>query len=309
MKTILVTGANGLVGSAIRTISANYPYNFIFCSRQSADLTKENEVKSLFQTHKPDYVIHAAAKVGGVGGNARNHGVYFYENILMNAHVIHHAYLNDVQKLLVFSSVCAFPDDALVINETLMHQGEPFAGNFAYGYAKRMVDVQISAYKSQYGINNYCSIIPGNIFGEKDYYNLENGHVLPSLIHKLFLAKKHNTPFKIWGDGSAQREFIYAKDLATIIMKIISLDNIPQRIIVSGEEQFSIKDIIHKLCKVAKFEGQVQWETDKPNGVQSRSSDLSLLRSLIGDLQLTDLEKALQNSYEWFAENWPNIRM
>lgn len=306
MKT-LITGTNGLVGSALKRMAPKTS-DLVCVTRQDADLTKEEDVIQLFKKHKPDIVIHTAAKVGGVLGNLTGQGEYFHQNILMNAHIIHHSYLNDVKKLIVFSSVCVFPDGLPCLREDLMHKGEPFAGNFAYAYAKRMVDIQIQAYRDQYKIKNYCSVIPGNVMGKQDLYNLVHGHVLPCLIHKIYLAKKNNMPLKVWGDGSAIREFIYSDDLARWIYQILELNDIPQRILMCGEEQFSIKEIVNKLCTVANFNGEIIWETDKPNGQKARLSDLSLLRSLIGDLHSTNIDEALKQSYEWFVNNYEVAR-
>lgn len=301
---VLVTGSDGLVGTAIKTISPD----FIYVTRKDADLTKEDEVERLFKKYRPDAVVHAAAKVGGIGGNMSGHGEYFHQNILMNTHVIHNACLHGVKKLLVFSSVCVFPDGIPFLREDFMHGGEPFTGNFAYAHAKRMVDIQIQAYKSQYGIKNYCSLIPGNIFGKRDLYNLQHGHVIPSLIHKIYLAKKNKTPLKVWGDGTPLREFIYSEDLARIINKLLSFDEIPLRVLVSGDKQYSIKEVVGMLCRVAKFDGDVVWETDKPNGQKARPTDLSLLKSLVGEFNYTDMYEALKESYDWFENNYEAAR-
>lgn len=300
---LLITGADGLVGTALRRLAPDA----IFITRKEADLTSEQDVMGIYGRHHPDYVIHAAAKVGGIGGNMAGHADYFYQNIIMNSHMIHYANLFDVKKMLVFSSVCVFPDGIEILREDLMHKGEPFTGNFAYAHAKRMVDIQIQAYRSQYGVKNFCSIIPGNIFGINDLYNLKHGHVLPSLMHKLYLAKRDNTPLRVWGDGESRREFIYADDLARYLLKILELDEIPPRIIISGEKEYSIREIVDKLCFIAEFNGEVIYETDKPNGQRSRPSDLSLLRSLI-DLNPTSIDTALLSSYLWFESNYEKAR-
>lgn len=204
MKTVLITGGDGLVGNAIKELSKDFKnLKCIFINRKIADLTVEEEVKKIFDIHKPDYVIHTAARVGGIGRNLNSPGQQFRDNILMNTHIIHHSYLNNVEKLLAFSSTCVFPKSASFINEEIMHDSPPFEAHSSYAYAKRMVDIQIESYKKQYGELNYCSIIPGNIFGEYDNFNLEDGHVVPSLMHKCFLSKINNEKFVIWGDGSA----------------------------------------------------------------------------------------------------------
>lgn len=305
---ILVTGKDGLVGSAIKEESM-LDHTYIYIGRNQADLTQKQDVEELFAVLKPDWVIHTAAKVGGIGGNINGPATYFYENMLMNTYMIHYAWKYGVKKFLAFSSVCVFPDGIPILKEELMQTGEPYHTQFAYGAAKRAIDTQIKAYQKQFGITNYTSIIPCNIIGKADMYNLSSGHVLPSLIHKVYLAKLNNEPLRVWGDGTPKREFIYANDLARILNKILCLEHIPDRIIVSNDKQFSIKEMVEMLCKVADFKGEIIWEKDKPNGQMSRPSDISLLRKTIGEPEFTDMETALSESYNWFESHYPNVRM
>ena len=281
---------------------------FIFTNRQEANLTKELEVENLFRKYKPNYVIHTAAKVGGIQGNMNNPAEYFYENIIMNSFIIHYSHLYKVEKLLVFSSVCAMPFNCKVFKEEEMHNGNPYLPFYAYAYAKRMCDIQIEAYKKQYGINNYCSIIASNIFGKNDFYNIEDAHVIPSLIHKIYISKSKNIDFKVWGDGSAKREFIYAKDLSLILMRILQKEEIPQKILVSSDKQISIKNLVKCLCRIADFQGNIVWQSDKPVGVKKRKSDLTTMNSLIGNFDYTEFYVALKDSYNWFVENHVNAR-
>jgi GDP-L-fucose synthase len=314
MKKVLITGSDGLVGNAIKRESQRYKdkYEFIFSSRKgsphqpAADLTEETHVKALYNNYKPNYVIHTAAKVGGIGGNMMGHGEYLYKNLLMNAYMIHHAELNNVEKMMSFSSVCVFPDNAEVLREDLMHEGPPFEGNFAYAHAKRMVDIQIQAYKSQYGVKNYCSIIPGNIFGTHDLYNLEHAHVIPALIHKMYLAKKNNEPFKVWGDGKSTREFIFVNDIAGVLCKMLDEEEIPDKLLICGTKQHSISQIVDMLVESADFNGEVIYESDKPNGQRARRSDISLLKSLYPEFESnqTNIKEAIDISYKWFEENY-----
>jgi len=306
---ILVTGSEGLVGSAIVEESAKSKHSFVFVGRGAADLTDQGEVDGLINRYRPNCIIHTAAKVGGIGGNMSGHANYFYQNILMNSHIIHCAHRYGVEKLLAFSSVCVFPHEAPVLKEDIMLDGQPFEGNFAYGWAKRMVDVQITAYKKQYGVKNYCSIIPGNIFGPRDLYNLKHAHVLPALIHKIYLAKQSGQKLNVWGTGVAKREFIYSKDLARTILKIVELKEIPQRIIISGNTQVSIGEVVERLCKAANFTNGVDWDVTKPNGQIQRKTDLSLLKSLVGEIDYTNFDKALEASYKFFEDNYPKLRM
>lgn len=307
---ILVTGGNGLVGSAIKKIaSKNTQFDFIFVGREDCDLTKENQVESLFLNYKPNYVIHTAAKVGGIGGNMIGHADYFYQNILINSFLIHYSWKYNVEKLLAFSSVCVFPDDSQILKEENMHNGPPFSGNFAYAFAKRMVDVQIRAYKHQHNIKNYCSIIPSNIIGTHDFYNLQHGHVLPSLIHKIYLAKKSNSNLEVWGDGKSLREFIFADDLAIALVDLLKKNDIPERLTIAGNKQYSIKEIVDMLVKSSGFTGEVIFNGAKPNGQRNRQSDLSLFNSLFPNFNFTNIEEAVKISYDWFDQNYPNIRL
>src|SRR3989344_3683499 len=305
---VLVTGKNGLVGAALQQVGSSSIHQMVFVGREEADLTKECEVEALFRLIKPDWVVHTAAKVGGIGGNLKEPAAYFYQNILMNSFMIHYAWKYGVQKFLAFSSVCVFPDGIPILKESLMQQGEPYYTQFAYAGAKRAIDIQLQAYKKQYGIRNYCSIIPGNIFGKCDYYNLESAHVIPSLIHKIHHAKKMGQPLKVWGNGTPKREFIYSEDLARIIFKIIELEEIPERILISNDRQVTIKELVEKLCRAADFKGKVVLEKEKSNGQLARPSDLSVLRSLIGYPHYTEMEEALTMSYKWFEENYTNAR-
>ena len=316
MKKILITGAKGLCGHALHekyhndwSTKRQTPYEACFIGREYGDLTILDNVKRMYDKIQPNYVVHTAATVGGIGGNEAHHGEFFYNNILMNTYMIDQASRHNVEKMIVFSSVCVFPDGQ-TLTEKNMHNGPVFSSNFSYGYAKRMVDVQVRAYQKQYGIKNYCSVIPGNLFGNHDNYNLDYGHVIPSLIHKLYLAKRYDKKFTAWGNGSSLREFIYVNDLAKIIFDLLDLPELPLRLIVSGPKQYTIKSMVDKLVKIADFNpSEVVWDISKPNGQHSRPSDLSLFYSYFPDFKFTDIDDALRISYDWFVKNYPNIRL
>lgn len=316
-KVVLVTGADGLVGRAFAKFAGHPKYDFVFVGRHSirrdtkryikTDLTNEQHVSAMFGEYHPDIVIHTAARVGGIGGNMAHHGEFFRDNVLMNTHMIHYAYEYEVEKFFGFSSVCVFPDNLKVLQEDLMHEGPIYHENFAYGYAKRMMDIQIQAYTKQYGISNYCSIIPCNIFGANDYYNIEYGHVMPSLMHKLYVAKRDGTPLHVWGDGTSQREFISSDDIANHVFALMNLDTIPDRLILAGRQEYTIKEVVEKLCRFAKFDGEVVWETTKSNGQRRRPTDTSRAASLV-HVTLEDFDKQLEAAYNWFERNYATCR-
>ena len=309
MKKVLVTGGGGLVGSAIKSLQQQYgDLSFVFSSHQEHDLTCEQDVKALFEQTCPDYVIHTAARVGGIGRNLSTPAQQYYANILMNAFVIHYAQLSGVEKLLAFSSVCAFPAGAESLHEDILHDGEPYPAHYSYAYSKRMVDVQIKAYKQQHGVN-YCSVIPGNIFGENDNFNLEDGHVVPSLVHKCFKAKIEGTPLQVWGDGTPYREFLYAKDVARACIELLRIDEeLPQRVIVSGEKETQIKDLVQLVCDAFDYHN-VEWLTDKPNGQLRRPTNKSIFAETLPDFEYTTLKTAMKNTVKWFEHNYPNVRL
>lgn len=307
MKT-LVTGSGGLMGQALKDMAPEQ-HEFFFAERKHADITKEEDVKNLYESVKPDYVIHAAARVGGIGCNLAHPYELYRDNILMNTHMIDYAVRFKVKKFIAFSSMCAMPVISKTITEDDMHDGPIYEANWSYGWSKRMIDVQIQALSKQFGISGYCSLILGNLFGPNDMYNLKDAHVIPALIHKIFLAKRSNDTLKVWGDGSSQREFIYSQDAARIIFKLLEME-VPKRLIVSGDEQISIADVVYKLCDAANFPREkVEWDTSKPNGQKARPTDTSLLKSLVGDQGYTDMGEALKVSYQWFEDNYPNVRL
>lgn len=308
-KRILVTG-EGLVGSAIKNLQNLYPYDFYFSSRKGTDLTKEDNVMNLFDCMKPNYVIHTAARVGGVKRNLISPAQQFRDNILINTHMIHYAYKYNVEKMIIFSSTCVFPEDIDVIREDNIHKGPPYRGHWAYAQAKRMIDIQIDSYKQQYGITNYCSVIPGSMFGENDNFDLEDGHVIPSLIHKCYLAKKNSSLLEVWGDGSVTREFVYAQDVARVCLELLYREELPERLIISGEREYSIKEIVDKICNISNFpKDKTKWLLDKPRGQSDRTSDHSIFRRYFPDFKFTDIDIALKNTIEWFSKNYPNIRI
>jgi GDP-L-fucose synthase len=308
-KLVLITGGNGLVGSAIKSIRNQYPnLDFYYTTHKEVDLTNQKEVEKLFDDIKPNYVIHTAARVGGIGKNLASPAEQYYHNILMNTFVIDEAYRHNVEKLLAFSSVCAFPNGSPVIKESILHDGPPFSDHGSYAHSKRMVDVQIRAYRKQYNTNGYGTILPVNIFGECDNYDLEQGHVVPSLIHRCFISKKQKIPLKVWGTGVSRREFCYAKDLAKVCCDLLESDMIiPELLIVSESREYTIKEIVNKISKAFNFE-EIEWLVDKPNGQLSRPSDTTLFKSIYPNFKWTDIDEAIEKSVRWFEENYPNVR-
>ena len=300
MKKVLITGGYGMVGSAMESQ--------IKLSRETCDLTNPNQTKQLFKLIKPDGVIHCAGKVGGIGGNSNYKGEYFYDNLMINTNVIESARKAGVKNLVAFLSTCVFPDKVkypLTVDQIQL--GEPHESNYPYAYAKRMADVQIRAYREQYGIN-YTSIIPSNIYGPNDNFNLDHGHVMPMLIHKLYLAKKYKTDFPVWGSGKPLREFIYSKDIAKIAEWALFNYEGTDPLIISGDEEISIKDLVGILVDKFKFKGKVVFDKTKPDGQLRKPSDNSKIKELLPDFEYTPFVQGIEETVSWFIENYDEAR-
>jgi GDP-L-fucose synthase len=303
---LLVTGSNGLVGSAIREIN---PDNAIYISRDDADLTDFSTTEKLFMLHKPTHVIHLAAEVGGIGGNISNSGDYFRNNILINTNVLEISRRVGVEKLISFMSTCVFPDDAtypLTVDQ--VHNGPPHPSNFSYAYAKRMLDVQSKAYRKQWGLD-YQVLVPTNIYGPNDYWNLQEGHVVPSLIHKIYLAKKSNESLVVWGTGAPLREFVYAGDIGKLALWAVENYQHTEPLILSSGIEVSIHELVKTIARLMDFTGEIIFDANKPDGQYRKPSDSETLREYLPNFTYLSLEEGLKRTITWFERNFPHIRL
>jgi GDP-L-fucose synthase len=301
MDRILVTGGSGLVGSQF----SGKKYHKI--GSKEYDLINQKQAYDIIKKDW-DGVIHAAAKVGGLMGNMNHKGEFFYKNIMMNTNVIESCRQADVKNLVVFLSTCVFPDGVeYPLVEKSIHLGPPHYSNDAYAYSKRMAEVQIRAYREQYGLN-YKSVIPTNIYGINDNFDIENGHVIPSLIHKCYVARETNTPFVIWGSGTPLREFIYNKDVAKLTEWVLENYNEDEPIILSTSEEISIKDVVAIIVELMNFKGKVKWDSDKPDGQLRKPSDNSKIKNYLPDFKFTPLYNGLKETIDWFELNYSTIR-
>jgi GDP-L-fucose synthase len=299
MKKTLVTGGKGLVGSVI---NADIKIGSEF------DLRNNQLCNEVFKMYSPTHVIHCAAKVGGLGSNMNHKGEFFYDNIMMNSNVIECSRKHNVKKLVSFLSTCIFPDKIdYPLTESKIHLGPPHPSNDAYAYAKRMADVQIRAYREQYGLN-YTSVIPTNIYGPNDNFSLVHGHVMPMLIHKLYLAQRDNTDFTVWGSGKPLREFIYSKDIAKLTEWAIESYDESEPIIFTNSNEISIAELVDLLVKEFNFKGNVKFDSTKPDGQFRKPSDNSKLKSYLPDFKFTPIEIGIKETVNWFIENYEKSR-
>jgi len=311
VKTILITGSSGLVGNAFKKISRHYEkhYNFIFSTSLLCDLVNYEESLSYFNKIKPNYVIHLAANVGGLYKNMNYKVEMLEKNLLMNCNVLKCCYAVKVEKCVCMLSTCIFPDDTTYpIDESMLHNGPPHASNESYAYAKRIMEVQCRAYNEQYK-TNYSCIIPTNIYGPHDNFSLEDGHVIPSLVHKCYLAKEQGIPFEVRGTGKPLRQFVYSEDLARLIMEII--DTITcENIIISPNEEYSIADVALLIAKEFNYENMIVFNDTFSDGQYKKTADNKKLLSYIynksdksSDFVFTDIQNGIKNTVDFFKKN------
>jgi GDP-L-fucose synthase len=307
---ILVTGGTGLVGHGIQHIHHQYNHDFIFPSSKDCNLLDLQQVRQLFEKEKPDYVIHLAAFVGGLFKNM-NYKVDMYEkNILINYNVLKCCHDFNIKKVVSCLSTCIFPNKTTYpINEEMLHDGPPHSSNDAYAYAKRMLEIQSNAYQEQYGDNFIC-VIPTNIYGENDNYSLEDGHVIPALIHKCYLAKLENKPFIVCGSGKPLRQFIYSIDLAKLIMwSLLQYDQIKSIILsVNETHEISIEDVARIIAREFNYETNIIFDTSCSDGQYKKTADNSKLIKLYPEFEFTNINIGLKKSIEWFINNYNSCR-
>lgn len=310
MSKTIITGGNGLVGS-------QFFGDVIKISSNICDLRIQNKVENLFKHYTDknffgdnvvDKVIHCAAKVGGVNYNMTHKGEFFYDNIMINTNVIESARVCGIKKLVAFLSTCIFPDNIdYPLNTSKIHLGEPHHSNDAYAYSKRMAQIQIKTYKEQYGLD-YKTVIPTNIYGINDNFNIDNGHVIPSLIHKCYLARENKTNLVVWGSGNPLREFIYNKDVATLTEWVLNNYNEEEPIILGNSIEIKIKEIVDLIVKEMNFKGNIIFDNTKPEGQFRKPSDNSKLISYLPNFKFTPIEVGLKETIEWFEKNYNNVR-
>ena len=305
---VFVAGAQGLVGSAIVRNLEKKNYNKIYwVRRKNCDLTNRVQVDQYFEHSKPEYVIIAAAKVGGIHANNTYPAEFIYDNLMIQNNVIDSAYKHGVKKLMVLGSSCIYPKFAkqpMTEDQLLTSELEPT--NDAYAIAKIAGLRMARAYRQQYRFNA-ISLMPTNLYGPGDNFHPENSHVLPAMLRRFHEAKENDTPsVTCWGDGSAKREFLHVDDLAEACYTCMQEYDEDYHINVGTGEEVSIKELAETCADVAGYSGKIEWDTSKPNGPPRKLLNVDKIHK-VGWKHKIELREGIESAYKWYLENYDRV--
>lgn len=303
-KRVCVTGGAGFLGSFILEKLAERGAKDVFVPRiEDYDLTLEQDQGRMLDDARPDMIIHLAALAGGIGANRARPAEFFYKNLMMGVPLMHKAWEKGVDKFVAIGTICAYPKfTPIPFREENLWEGYPEETNAPYGLAKKMLLVQSQAYREQYGFNSIY-LLPVNLYGPRDNFNLETSHVIPALIRKCVEAQQRgDDQIVVWGTGFPTREFLYAGDAAEgILLAAENYDGSEPVNLGSGME-ISIKDLVELIVTLTGFEGKIIWDKTKPDGQPRRALDVKRARDLFGFEAQTPFEEGLRNTIEYFKE-------
>ena len=302
---ITVTGGAGFLGNFVIEKLRAYPNVEVFIPRSAEyDLTEKDDVVRMLTDAQPDLVIHLAAVVGGIGYNKENPGKFFYDNLMMGVQLIEQSRLHGVKKFVATGTVCAYPKFTPVpFKEDDLWNGYPEETNAPYGLAKKMMLVQSQAYREQYGFNSIF-LLPANLYGPGDNFDLHTSHVIPALIHKCVEAKRSGADYiEVWGSGKPSREFLYVEDCAAGIVKAAAVYNESDPVNLGNGREVVIKDLVGLIARLSGFRGAIRWQADKPDGQPRRQLDTTRAFEKFGFRANTSLEEGLRKTIDWYEGN------
>ena len=302
---IVVTGGAGFLGSfLIEKLTARGYANIIVTRRREYDLTRETDVQRMYNDLRPDVVMHLAAEVGGIGANRENPGRFFYANMAMGLHLIEGARRHGLKKFVQVGTICAYPKMTPVpFCESELWNGYPEETNAPYGVAKKALLVMCQAYRQQYGLNAVY-LLPVNLYGPRDNFDLGSSHVIPALVRKCVEARERNQPAIIaWGTGSASREFLYVEDCAEALALSMEKYDSPEPMNLGSGREISIRNLTELVARLSGFKGNIVWDPNKPDGQPRRCLDVSRAKESLGFSAQTSLEDGLARTIEWFEKS------
>ncbi len=304
-KRVCVTGGAGFLGSYVQEgLRARGVEDVFIPHIEDYNLVDAGDVKKMLADANPDLVIHLAANVGGIGANLERPAEFFYDNLMMGVQLMHESWKMGIQKFVAIGTVCAYPKFTPVpFREDELWNGYPEETNAPYGLAKKMMLVQSQAYRDQYDFNSIF-LIPVNLYGPRDNFDLETSHVIPALIRKCFEAMdRGERELVVWGDGSPTREFLYAADAAEGILLAAEKYDASEPVNLGSGEEISIKNLAEMITSNTGFEGDLVWDTSKPNGQPRRGLDISRAKEYFGFSAPTTFAQGLKKTVAWYREN------
>jgi GDP-L-fucose synthase len=303
-KRICITGSGGFLGSfVVDQLRKAGATDLILPRKRDYDLTSGDAIDRLFRESRPEVLFHLAAVVGGIGANQENPGQFFYENAVMGIQLIEYARRYAVQKTIVVGTICAYPKFAPVpFREETLWDGYPEETNAPYGIAKKALLVQCQAYRQQYGMNAVY-VLPVNLYGPRDNFDLQSSHVIPALIRKAIEAKEAGLSRMIcWGDGSPTREFLYVEDCAEALILAVERYDGAEPVNVGSGHEIAIRDLVEIVNEVVGYRGEVVWDATRPNGQPRRKLDTNRAEKYFGFRSKTSLRDGLRRTVEWYVE-------
>jgi GDP-L-fucose synthase len=303
-KRICVTGSGGFLGSfVVDQLRQAGATDLILPRKRDFDLTDAVQIDRLFRESRPEVLFHLAAVVGGIGANQENPGQFFYENAVMGIQLIEYARRYAVQKTIVVGTICAYPKFAPVpFKEETLWDGYPEETNAPYGIAKKALLVQCQAYRQQYGMNAVY-LLPVNLYGPRDNFDLQSSHVIPALIRKAVEAKESGLSRMLcWGDGSPTREFLYVEDCAEALVLAAQRYDGADPVNVGSGQEISIRDLVEIVNEMVGYSGEVVWDATRPNGQPRRKLDTSRAERSFGFSARTELRDGLRRTIEWYVQ-------
>jgi len=308
-KRIAVTGGEGFLGRAVvARLQALGCARIGVPRRRNYDLRTEAGVSGFYEQLKPEIVIHLAATVGGIGANQRRPGEFFYDNAIMGTQLIEFGRRAGIEKFVCIGTVCSYPKFTPVpFREEELWNGYPEETNAPYGLAKKLLLVQSQAYRQQYGLNAIY-LIPVNLYGPGDNFSSTTSHVIPAMLRKCVEAKEANRQsITLWGNGSATREFLYVDDAAHGIVQAIQRYDGAEPVNLGAAWEISIRELAQRIAARTGFEGEIRWDTSRPNGQPRRSLDTSRAKRWFGFEARTSFDEGLRATYEWYMKNRANM--
>jgi len=308
MTNTLITGGSGLLGSALTIEDSFKP------TSKELNLLDYSALRDYIESNNIRNIIHCAARVGGVHANTKWIYEFFDDNLVMNLNILRACKEYKIDNSIFILSTCILPANGpFPLTEESLHLGEPHFTNYGYAYAKRMLEVGARCLRDEYQIKSTC-IVPCNFYGSNDNYDLIGGHVIPSMIHKCYLAMQNKTDLEVWGSGLPEREFIFVKDLSRVIETIHSdqLHNptkqYPETMIVSTGQPCTIKEIVDLIVAEMGFTGNIVFDKTKPDGILRKPTSNAVFEKHFSDFSWTDLKKGIKESVNYFKQNYPNLR-